>query len=263
MNHLDFVSSRCEKEENLISIYTFFTNADEHLLEHSLWLIGNVTAANKHNRYRIIKFGVLERLAFLLDDFSISEDLKENIVWVLCNLSRGNLNQIHLSFLDIIPPLIKYFYTSVDEKELLQCLFIIFKLTSQSSDHILQKFLRVEFYKRLISLMTEYSLDTKLYCLKVIANMTSSSDVQTQFLINEGILEVYKSQLEDQDFSVVKETLWGLSNICAGSISQIERLFQCGIPFKILKIAHNLTDMLGVYINGTGADKLIFQVSDN
>jgi hypothetical protein len=252
------VATRCEKEENLISIYTFFTNADEHLLEHSLWLIGNVTAANKHNRYRLIKHGVLERLAFLLDDFSVSEDLKEKIVWVLCNLSRGNLNQVHLSFLDVISPLIKYFYSSVDEKELIQCLFIIFKLTSQNSDLILQKFLRVEFYKRLITLMTEYSLDTKLYCLKVIANMTSSSDIQTQFLLNEGILEVYKSQLEDADFSVVKETLWGLSNICAGSISQIEKLFECGIPFKILQIAQGLTEKLGLYSNSS--DKLVYQV---
>ncbi len=67
--------------------------------------------------------------------------------------------------------------------------------------------------------------------------MLSSDDVKTQILINQGILDIYLPLLDEDDPKLLKETLWGISNICAGTASQIELLGKRGIVTKILEMA--------------------------
>jgi hypothetical protein len=80
--------------------------------------------------------------------------------------------------------------------------------------------------------------------------------VQTQTLINEGIIELYRGLIEEDDVGIIKEVLWGLSNICAGTVSQIERVFECGLLNRVLEIANYL--LLKV-----DEDKTYYEVNSN
>ena len=242
-------------ERNLNYLIEFLRYADEHLLQHSLWLIGNVTADIHFARVYIAKSGVITKLASLLNDFSTTDELKEKIVWTLCNLYRGKLGEHFYEFIEVINPIIKYLMGCFDHKEIKECLYVIFKLTS-STGVILSKFISVEVFKLLVKIMNEYDYSIKFYCVRIIANLLSGNDVQTQTLINEGIIELYRGLIEDDDVGIIKEVLWGLSNICAGTVSQIERVFDCGLLSRVLEIANYL--LLKVE-----EDKTFYEVNSN
>jgi hypothetical protein len=186
----------------------------------------------------------MEKLVFLLDDFGTLDIIKEKVIWNVCNLTRGKYWEIMASnFLDIVAPLSKYLNCSTDDKEIRSCLYAIFKLTS-SSTLITEKFISQGVYSKLSEIVFETPDETiKIYCIKVIANLLGADDVQTQRLINQGILYIFKNLLEEVDLKVLKEALWGISNIAAGTWSQIDKLIEEGILIKIMDIADQLIPM--------------------
>jgi hypothetical protein len=183
--------------------------------------------------------GVMEKLTTLMEDFSTSEETKERIIWTVCNLCRGKVYEYCNLFLEFIPHLIKFFNASVGQEEISKSLFIIYKLSSSTSI-CLDKFINSNVYNRIVSVMNEYDLSIKYYCVRIIANMASGNDVQTQILIQNGVVELYKGLLEETDIKVVKEALWGISNICGGTVSQIAKVFSNNILDKILDIVDYL-----------------------
>jgi hypothetical protein len=238
MYYSKIVLERCYKKENVESIYTFFESSDDKLLQHALWLIGNICSERNELRDFIIAKGFLNRISKILNDFSSPDEVKEKAIWVACNLTRGFVEKYSYEFLDFVSPLKKFLKNSIEENEISNCLFIIYKLTS-TTGILLDKFIDKNLYNKLVDLMSIN--DTfKYYSLKIIANLLSSSDIKAQFLIDQGILDVYVRIFDDNDPKIIKEALWGISNICAGTASQIEKLQKKGILAKILE----LTDYL-------------------
>jgi hypothetical protein len=240
MYYSKVVLERCYKTENLNKIYLFFEQSDHNLMPHALWLIGNICAEKNEIREFVVSKGFLNRISKILDDFSAPDEVKEKAVWVVCNLTRGNVDKYSYEFLDLINPLKKFLKNSIDENEISNCLFIIYKLTS-TTGILLDKFIDKDVYNKLVDLMT-YNDTFKYYSLKILANLLSSSDHKAQILIDQGILDVYLRIFEDNDPKIIKEALWGLSNICAGTASQIEKLEKKGIISKVLELTDYLVN---------------------
>ena len=73
--------------------------------------------------------------------------------------------------------------------------------------------------------------------LRVFGNFVSGSDVITQSIINMGILknEISKA-LSCTASSVVKEACWMLSNVLAGTESQIQAVINSGVLPRVLEV---------------------------
>lgn len=225
-------------ENNINYVVEFFKFANEHLIEHSIWVMGNIAADSQFSRNHLTNYETIDKFNKLLDNFGTDFKIKEKVIWVLCNLCRGRIDQHH-AFIDIIPTIIKYFNSTSDSIEIKQLLYVIMKLTSTTSI-ILDQFINKSILNRLTEIMYAHDQIIKTYCIKIIANLVSGTDIQTQYLINQGVIDVFRQLIEEKDFKILKEVLWGISNLCAGTVSQIERLFKNGIIWKLLEICSYL-----------------------
>ena len=68
------------------------------------------------------------------------------------------------------------------------------------------------------------SMDTKLITptIRVVGNILAGDDRMTQMCIDAGAIPYLENLLASSNQMVVKETLWCLSNIAAGDVSQIQ-----------------------------------------
>lgn len=233
---VDILSS---KYENLEYVKDFFRYSDEFLYSNSLWLIGNMCADVHNNRVFFVKSGIIEQMAFMLNEFVTSSEIKEKIVWTLCNMSRGKMSGIINEFIPVAESLIKYLCNTNEDKELSQALFLLFKLTS-TVGVVFNQYVNPQTFKRITELLNKCSYKNKIYIVKVVANLVSGNDVQTQLLINEGIIEVYKGLMQEEDIKIIKEVIWGISNIAGGTVSQIEKLIKIGLLKSVLEISEYL-----------------------
>jgi hypothetical protein len=82
---------------------------------------------------------------------------------------------------------------------------------------------------------------THSYALKIVGNMTIGTDLQTQRLIDEGLLDLFTSYLNTSSFKVLKETIWSISNVAGGCLSHITLLYESKILDTIVKYIVDLT----------------------
>lgn len=71
--------------------------------------------------------------------------------------------------------------------------------------------------------------DHQTPALRSIGNIVSGSDLQTQAVIDAGVLNVLPQLMRHPKASVQKEAVWALSNIAAGPCKQIQQLITCGL----------------------------------
>ena len=58
--------------------------------------------------------------------------------------------------------------------------------------------------------------------LRAIGNVLSGDDVQTQLCLDNNVLFYLEQLISSTNYQIVKEALWCISNIAAGSESQIQ-----------------------------------------
>ena len=56
----------------------------------------------------------------------------------------------------------------------------------------------------------------------MVVNIVAGNEFQTQKVLNAGILEILDNLLDSPSKSIKKEALWTLSNITAGTPTQID-----------------------------------------
>jgi hypothetical protein len=88
--------------------------------------------------------------------------------------------------------------------------------------------------------ITKYSeekkLNLKLYTIIILGSIASGDDVQTQILINNGIVEFINELLKEPDLKVLKNAIWIAESICSGSIGQIACLYEKNTIYYIIQI---------------------------
>lgn len=71
--------------------------------------------------------------------------------------------------------------------------------------------------------------------------MVSGSDVQTQTVIDAGVLNALPQLMRHPKPSVQKEATWALSNIAAGPSKQIQQLITCGLLPPLIELLRNVS----------------------
>jgi importin subunit alpha-1 len=137
----------------------------------------------------------------------------------------------------ITKPMIDLLTISPDPKMIFEILFIAF-LLSQTNKYGIQILLDAKILPAICTIYEKHKENDKicLYVYKVIGNLLSGTDIQTEFLIQNDILSVLRNFIEEKDPKRLKEVLWSCSNIAAGTCGQIEKLFDSGILFRAMEI---------------------------
>jgi importin subunit alpha-1 len=133
-------------------------------------------------------------------------------------------------------------------------LFVFF-LFSQSNKYAIQLLIDAKVLPVIIQTYEKFRHNDTicLHVYKVIGNLLSGTDVQTECLIQNGVLNILRNFIEEKDPRKLKEILWSCSNIAAGTCSQIEKLYDSGILFRTMEIIDTLKGSVGY-------DKICYKV---
>lgn len=78
------------KLENLAVIIEFFLYSDEELLDHGIWMLGNIASDNQQSRELLLGYSnITDKMINLLDAFTTPPDIKEKVIWFFVNLIKA------------------------------------------------------------------------------------------------------------------------------------------------------------------------------
>lgn len=83
--------------------------------------------------------------------------------------------------------------------------------------------------------------ELKTPALRSIGNIVSGSDLQTQAVIDAGVLNTLPQLMRHSKASVQKEAAWALSNIAAGPCKQIQQLITSGLLPPLVEQLRNVS----------------------
>ena len=89
---------------------------------------------------------------------------------------------------------------------------------------------------QLMKLLSERNKSTTVPSLRALGNIVTGTDEQTQFALDRGFLKLVPDLLESHYGNIVKEVCWAVSNICAGTKTQVQAVQDIGVIPTILRI---------------------------
>jgi hypothetical protein len=99
---------------------------------------------------------------------------------------------------------------------------------SDGDESQIQALLQTPILPVMLSYFTRFPNNRQLWIptIRVIGNISSGNDAQTEMLISSGFLDYALTLLNNKSTNIQKDTCWALSNVCAGSSDQIDAVIR-------------------------------------
>ncbi|TVU20982.1 hypothetical protein EJB05_30590, partial [Eragrostis curvula] len=197
--------------------------------EDVVWALGNVAGDSRIGRDIVLAHGALLPLLQLLTGNPRLSVLR-NATWALSNFVRGKPGP---DFEHVKPALLvlrQLIYS--DDEEVLSdaCWALSYLSASFDSEDKLQAMLEAGICPRLVELLTHPSTSVIVPSLRVVGNIATGNDEQTQFIVDHQALPCLLSILvTNKNKSIMKEACWTISNITAGTKEQIQAVISANI----------------------------------
>jgi len=218
------------------SIYTSsvadIPNAIDHLVkllcsfspevrEQSAWCLANIAGDCPDYRDEVLKQGAMSAMIMNIQE-PANESLLTTVVWAVSNLCRGK-PQPDLSLVaQVIQPLFQVIENCKLDEVLIDALWAL-SYISDGSDNRIDSVLKGGngFTEHLAKILVGDKPKLIAPALRILGNFASGSEVQTQAVIDAGVLDVAPQVLDSPKKNIQKEMCWLLSNITAGTQKQI------------------------------------------
>jgi hypothetical protein len=203
------------------------------VIEQAAWALGNIAGDSVPCRDLLIDSGALETLCTLNLPSDPTGSVMKNITWTVSNLCRGkpapSLDSVRISF-----PFLYDRLVGVDVETRADACWALSYLSDGENNRI-QAVLEanlllpvISALKASTSLRQQESLRTA--SLRVIGNILSGDEIQTQAVLDAGILPLFKDLLTSPGRAEFKkEVCWSISNITAGTNHQLQLVLDSGI----------------------------------
>jgi len=204
------------------SIVPLLVSVNENVREQAAWCLGNIAGDSTALRDDVLKADAMTYIVMNIKN-PANESLLGNMVWSVSNLCRGRplpkwelVEEALLCLTRIILDLEPLQFAPV----LLDACWAVSYLSDGENERI-QKVVETGIIPKLVEFLSDPSLVTP--ALKVLANIVSGSDEQTQAVLDCKVLDKVPKLLQSTK-SIRKDTCWMLSNIAAGNVSQIHEV---------------------------------------
>lgn len=216
---------------------------DDLLVDQSVWALGNIAGDSEALRDRILSTNALGPIIDLINQYLSSQDhvkILRNLVWLLSNLNRGRNPLPTLENMTISLKAIEA-SIQVNDQEIVAdcfwCLSYMVDASSQITDQILNSLI----INRCLNVLSAFAdslnqmpHDAKIAkigahsispIVRMLGNIASGSEEQTDCIVKTGFLKylqpIFYLHENKKIPRVRKEICWLLSNITAGSPSQV------------------------------------------
>lgn len=242
---------------NIISILVNLldnTSCKIECKEQAIWALGNIAGDCPEYRKMIYnhKPNVLRIFMwFVVDNEKTPVSLLKVLSWTLSNILRvgiipgfddvNNFDQCNSDLMTVIKTLLE----QEQDEEIISntCWTISYMNNINNNEKVNDWIIESNLVPRLIEIWTK-NLKLEVFpILKIIGNIVCSNEEQTQYIINMKVLPVLKMNLETfkGDEFIIKEIFWIMSNIAAGSKTQLESLLQLGCIDTIIEFLNSGT----------------------
>ncbi|CAH2068750.1 unnamed protein product [Thlaspi arvense] len=235
------------REQIVVQVYDISDMTDRvsyghHLILNSLhfqavWALGNVAGDSPSCRDLVLSHGALMPLLAQLNERSKLSMLR-NATWTLSNFCRG---KPPTPFEEVRPalPILQQLIHLNDEEVLTDACWALSYLSDGPNDKI-QAVIEASVCPRLVELLLHPSPTVLIPALRTVGNIVTGDDTQTQFVIDNGVLPcLYQLLNQNHKKSIKKEACWTVSNITAGTRSQIQAVIQANIILPLVHLLEN------------------------
>jgi hypothetical protein len=231
-------------------VHLYRSTEQTDVIEQAIWAIGNIAGENAHLRNLLLQTGVLRDL--VADMHAYTETLQSNAIWTISNLCRHKPYPRWDAISCVVRPLAQLLFHTFETEDpsgvLPDILWTFSYLSDDPAPEIngqvqslidngvvqaLVKILATQITKFQEVMRNHRNVDVRMAlktmnfawcqpCLRTIGNIVTGTDEHTQSVLDAGFLDLLKPFLSHHVSNIRKETLWTISNICAGNPSQIE-----------------------------------------
>lgn len=215
------------------------SHPDLDVREQAIWALGNIAGNGVKARDLLLKLGIMNPLIEACQPKG-KLSMQKQALWTLSNIWREK-PRLGMDWVQASLNVIVRVLNSVQDMEILEDVcWTISYMTDDDANERIEAFVQTGSCKRIIDLMIHSPDQVRKVALRIIGNVVTGTDMQTQAVINAGGLGALKeilmfSKLAQQD---LKEVCWTISNITAGSTDQIQAVIDAEIfpfIFDILK----------------------------
>jgi importin subunit alpha-6/7 len=169
--------------------------------------------------------------------------LLRNIAWSTSNLCRGRPSPPIARTQALIPYLVRLIHIS-DPEVITDACWALSYISDGPTVNI-DAVLNAGALDRVLELLRNESNPTILTpALRVVGNVCTGSDTQTQMVIDGGGPGVFYRLLDSSRKALQKETCWAISNITAGTSQQIQSIIDANVVPKLFeKLKHDAFDV--------------------
>ena len=164
------------------------------------------------------------------------------MVWALSNLCRGKPVPDLTYLRPAIHPLTELLYKDVEVGVLVDAVWALSYLSDGDNERI-DAIMQTGVTDRLVQFLgDEMSVQLLTPTVRCLGNFATGSDLQTQQVLDSGLLNYLPKLLDNPRKGIRKESCWVASNIAAGTSDQISALItKTGVIDKINDYARNAT----------------------
>ncbi|KAF2076194.1 hypothetical protein CYY_002494 [Polysphondylium violaceum] len=213
----------------LVKLLSPNSKAIKDLKEQCVWAIGNITGGSPKYRDEALNFGVIDHLVDFASKTKAPSCLK-TIGLTLSNLCRGKPPPpFHL-----VSPALSLLETLVhhpDQEINIDAVGTLGHMSTNGGPEVTQCIVdRPLLVKRMVQLMTSPIQTIMGPAIRVVGNITSSSDIEiTKLVLSFGILPIIQNLFRHPKKHVRKEAFWIASNIAVGSPLFIQQMIEANI----------------------------------
>lgn len=203
----------------------------------ALWALSNIFQDNHEYRVKAIYHGIIQRTLGLLPQIQKSNrEAIQTVLWTLSNLVDAKFKPPLGSngMRKCLKAFIEYFYSDSDEVKL-EALKGIYQISENKNCTI--DIINGNIIPDLIELIQSEKKLMRKEALRIIGNIAYTAT--ENLLLKYNILDPLKSLLFISDDSIIKETCWILSNICADQQCFLDQVFDANIFPRILELLTN------------------------
>lgn len=115
------------------------------------------------------------------------------------------------------------------------CFFVLMFITDGNNEKIQLVLNSNKILTDLLKILESPSSPSLFPALKLISNLTSGDDMQTQLLLNHNILTEFLKILDHPKANIRKEVYYSLSNVCAGTKLQLDAVLEHPIAMRMIR----------------------------
>eukprot|EP01133_Synstelium_polycarpum_P007039 gene7039-8184_t len=206
--------------------------------EQVLWCIGNISGDSPQLRDLVLQNKVITNVQKLVNRYRTELSLIKNVAWTLSNFSRGKPPPSQ-EYVKLYLPFLAELAKSTTDVELLTDTLWSFAFLSDTTDDKLSDYIiSLGIVPLMIDNLTGKDTTVLVPSLRTIGNILSGNDVQTQIILNHGVLKHFEVLAKHPKVSIRKEVFWSLSNITSGTRAQIQQVIESNILPGIIQKAY-------------------------